>query len=183
MRLPGMILALCLAPAIAGVAQTVTSPATTATSSKTSVSELFNQGQRAYLAGDVETAKARFNEVLAVNPNHLPSKNYLKMIASSNTKSKGELAKKIEGVTLEKVSFKDATLDSVLAYLKEQLEKASGGAVKTSFVLQLPPDYALQSTVTLELTKMPFTEVLRYIGDLTATKFTIEEYAIVVKKA
>ncbi len=49
-------------------------------------------------------------------------------------------------------------------------------------MLQTSPEVAKQ-TVTLNLTNIPFTEVLKYVGQLTGTRFDIEKYAIVVRPA
>lgn len=149
---------------------------------QSSPASLYTEAQRAYLAGDVATAKDKFLAVLSADPNHAGAKNYLKTIAASEKKDKkSTLSAQLAVLILPKVTFKEATFDSVLEYLKAKAAELTANKVAPSFVLQLPPDFTKQTPITLDLSNVPFTEVLRYLGELTSTKFEIQEYAIVVK--
>lgn len=150
---------------------------------QTNVDKLYREAQRAWMSGDVETATEKFQEILTFSPEHTGAKNYLKMIAANRTGRKSQLSKDLDAVVLTKVTFRNASLSSVLEYLKVQAGKASVGKVAPSFVLKLPPQYADEHTVTLDLSNIPFKETLRYIGELTGTKFEVQEYAIVVSEA
>ena len=156
---------------------------TAAAANAQTVASVYSEAQRAYIAGDTATAKAKFEEVLTTDPSNIGAKNYLKTIQMAEKKSgqgKGVLATQLKTLIVPKVSFKDASLTSVLDYLKAKAGEISGGKTAPSFVLQLPSGYSEKSPITLELANVPFTEVLRYLGELTSTKFQIQEYAIVV---
>jgi hypothetical protein len=149
--------------------------------SQSSPSTLFTEGQRAYLAGDTATARNKFEEVLATDPKHPGAINYLKSIEMTEKKNpKNVMAGKLATLIVPKVSFKEASFDSVLDYLRVKAAEISQNKITPSFVLQLPPDFAKQTPITLELANVPFTEVLRYLGELTSTKFEVQQYAIVV---
>ena len=148
---------------------------------QTSAAKEYSEAQRAYLAGDTETAKTKFQEVLAIDPTNSGAKNYLRTILMAEKKDKkSPLAGQLKTLIVPKVSFKEASLASVLDFLKSKAAEISANKVAPSFVLKLPADFATQTPITLELSNVPFTEILRYLGDLTSTKFDIQEYAIVV---
>ena len=51
-----------------------------------------------------------------------------------------------------------------------------------NFVVQLPEQQA-NVPVTLNVTNVPFTEVLKYVGTLANVTFTYDRYAIMVRPA
>ena len=154
---------------------------TGAIQAQNSAAKEYSEAQRAYLGGDTATAKTKFQELLSVDPSNVGAKNYLRMIVMAEKKDKkGALSGQLATLMVPKVSFKEASFASVLEFLKTKAAELSANKVAPSFVLQLPPDFAKQTPITLELSNVPFTEVLRYLGDLTSTKFQIQEFAIVV---
>ena len=86
----------------------------------------------------------------------------------------------LERVILDKVQFKDAGIAEVLEFLRQKGNQAAGGKVAVNFVKQLTGD-AAKAQVTLSLQQVPFTEVLRYIGELAEVEFVYERFAIVVR--
>ncbi len=140
---------------------------------------LLSEAQRAFVAGDHATAKSKFELVLASDPGNKVAANYLRMIAAQEQAGGGraKVQRDLKGVILPKVSFNQATLADALEYLRQQAK--SVGGVQTSFVLQPGVDGSLPITLSLE--QIPFTEVLRYIGDLAQVRFDIDQYAISVR--
>src|SRR5262245_42021859 len=133
-----------------------------------SVQELLTQAQVAYQKGEVETAKKLFKAVLQTNPGNPTAIGFLKMIAAEEKKGKpggSSIQKQLEGLIVPKIEFKEATLDSVLDFLKQTATKVSNGKTEVNFVKQLTEEQA-KAKVTLSLTNVPMSEVLRYIGGL-----------------
>ncbi len=151
---------------------------------QTSVTELSTVAQRAYLSGDMKTAKEKFGQVIELDPANKVAANYLRMIRSQEERSGqgGAFQKQLETLILPKVELRDATFAEALEVLRQQATKASEGKVAVSFVSQVPAETAAKP-VTLNLTNVPFTEVLKYVGQLTGTTFSVEKFAIVVKPA
>jgi hypothetical protein len=145
---------------------------------------LFAEGQHAYVAGDTDTAKAKFALVLQLDPKHLAARNYLRMIEVQEARSGkgGALEKELNALILTKVEFREATFGTILDYLKSQAAKESDGNVKVNFVVQLPASFVASKTLTLSLANVPFTEVLRYLGDLAHVRFVIDKYAVIVRE-
>ncbi len=142
---------------------------------------LITEAQREYAAGNYSSAKTKFELVLAADPKNVVAKNYLKMIAAAESQA-GPGAKteaQLKKLILPQVEIREATLDSALEYLRQQAAKASGDKLKPSFVLQ--PGVNSAAPVTLRLSNIPFTEALRYVGELAAVQFSIDQYAISVR--
>lgn len=146
--------------------------------------ELLTEAQRDYLRGDADSARQKFKQVLELEPQNVTAQNYLRMIAAQDKSGSGakQMEKQLEALILDRVEFKDATFGSALEYLKQSAAKVSQGKTNVSFVVQVPSGIADSKKVSLSLTKVPFTEVLRYMGELTGFKFVIEKYAILVKE-
>lgn len=142
---------------------------------------LLTQAQKAYLAGDLETAKPLFQKVLAADPQNVAARNYLKAIAQAEAQASpgAALEKQLQGLILPKVEFHEATLDSALDALKQQAVKASEGKIQPNFVVAQGVNAS--TPVTLNLANVPFREVLRYVGDLAGVKFVVDRYAIRVE--
>jgi general secretion pathway protein D len=98
-----------------------------------------------------------------------------------NKPAGSSIQKQLEKLIVPKVEFKEATLGSVLDFLKQTAAKASEGKTAVNFVVQLPDEQVKTKTVTLSLTNVPMSEVLRYLGGLADIDFAYEKYAILVK--
>lgn len=146
--------------------------------------DLLTEAQRDYLRGDTDGAKQKFEQVLELQPRNLTAQNYLRMIAAQEKTGggAGEMEKQLQALILDKVEFKDASVGSVLDYLKQNAARASKEKINVSFVVQVPAAVMDSKKVTLSLRNLPFTEVLRYLGELTGFQFVIEKYAILVRE-
>jgi hypothetical protein len=154
--------------------------AAVAFAAENSTQELLTDAQRNYLRGDLEAAKSGFQRVLEIEPRNHSALRYLRMIQAQEAKSGGggQLEKELRSVSIARVDFRQASLDSALQYLKQ--EAARQGKEGISFVVQ--PDVDQLQKITLNLSNVPLLEVLRYIGDLANVRFDVQQYAIVVSK-
>jgi len=144
-------------------------------------SSVLSDAQRAYLAGDLAGAKLKFEQVLAADPQNVAARNYLKAIAVAEKQAPpgAKMEQRLALLTLPKVEFKDATLDSVLDALRKLAAKASEDKITINFVVQ--PGVNVSTPITLSLHNVPFTEVLKYLGGLANAEFAVGQYAITVK--
>jgi hypothetical protein len=150
------------------------------------VSTMVTEGERAYLRGDLPGAKEKFELVARLEPTNRLANSYLRRILAEialqnagKAPSNGTQAT-LSRLVLEKVDFRDATLSSALDFLKQKGNQLGKGTVAINFVLGI--DEATQNAkITLNLNNAPFSEVLRYIGELANIQFSYEPYAIVVK--
>lgn len=146
------------------------------------VSQLLTEAQTAYLRGDLATARAKFESVRTLDPKNATAIGYLRQIAVKEAEGAGSPEKGFGKLMMPSVQFKDAELSAVLDALKKQAAALSGGKLAANFVVQLP-EAQMKTPITLSLTNVPFTEVLKYIGTLANATFTFDKYAILVKPA
>ena len=149
-----------------------------------SAQQLLSEAQTAYLRGDMETAKRNFELANQLDPRNPTAIGYLRMIKAKeaqDARGGGGQEKQLATVIIPKVEFREATFGSALDYLKQQVARQSQGKIAVNFVLQIPDEQVKTHTVTLSLTNVPFTEVIRYLGTLTGTTFAFEKYAIAVR--
>jgi len=147
--------------------------------------ELLSQAQAAYLRGDLDTARQQFELVNRLDPRNVTAIGYLRMIKAQQAKGGGgaQIEKQLSTVIMPQVQFRDATLGAALEFLRLQVKKASNDKVAVNFVVQLPEAQAQTQTVTLNLTNVPFTEVLKYLGGVANISFVYDKYAIIVRPA
>jgi len=146
------------------------------------VSQLLAEAQAAFLRGDLPAAKAKFQSVKALDPKNATATGFLAKIAVQEAAVSGSQEKQLAKLIMPKVEFKEATLTATLDFLKQSVNKLSDGKQAVNFVVQLPEGQA-HAPVTLSLTNVPFTEVLKYLGSLAGVSFIYDRYAITVRPA
>ncbi len=86
------------------------------------------------------------------------------------------LRKSYEKVIIEKFEVNEAELNEALQALRVLAAKASGGKISLNIILKDP---ALgKKTVTLNLTKIPLSEALSYLAQLTGAKINYDKTAV-----
>ncbi len=152
---------------------------------ETAVQQLLTQGQTEFRQGDLVSAQRDFQTIISMEPHNQTAANFLKIIAAQQKAGTGNtpLERQVSTLILPKVEYKEATLDSVLDSLKRNVAKLTDNKVSVNFVPALPSEQLHQTTVTLSLSNVPLSEVLRYIGSLANVQFVYDKYAITVKPA
>lgn len=145
--------------------------------------QLVAEGQAAYVKGDLAAAKKSFELVNQLEPRNVTAINYLRLIATREAKAPrgGGLEQQLSKVILPKVELKEATLGSAVEFLRQQAAKATKGKMNVNVVLLVPDAQANTQTVTLQLQNVPFTEVLKYLGDLAGLQVEYDAYAVRLK--
>lgn len=150
------------------------------------LSDLLTEAQRAYLRGEIAVAKEKFELVRKLDPQNRIAVSSLRRIATDEAKATAELgpgnATKVAltKLIIPKLDLREASLAEALEFLRQKGNQLDDGKTAINFVVQL--DDATKATkVTLSLSNVPFSEVLRYIGDLAQVEFVYDRFAINVK--
>jgi hypothetical protein len=143
------------------------------------VQQTYAQGMRAYMAGDVDTAKACFAQVVQADPKNVPAQAMLKRIAMQQPAG-ANLRKQAETIVLPKVDFHDASLGSVLDYLPKAVAEQTKGGTSVNIVRLFPDDYGREKTITLQLSNVPLASVLDYIAQLGGLSVDYQAHAVVM---
>jgi hypothetical protein len=154
------------------------------------VEDLLREAQQAYVRGDATAAKEKFEMIRRIDPDNRTAINYLRRIIAEEAKNPNKdltngTQATLSKVILPKLDFREASLAEALDFLRQKGNqvaggKVAGGKVAINFVLQID-EAAKAKKVTLTLQNVPFTEALRYIGELTGVQFVYERFAIAVK--
>jgi hypothetical protein len=144
--------------------------------------QLVTEARAAYQRGEVEAAKAKLQSANSIDPKNPAALALLKQIQAREAAQGGTGERGLARLILPTVQFRDAEFGAVLDALRQQAEKLSGGKLPVNFVVQLPEAQA-KTAITLSLSNVPFTEVLKYIGSLANVTFIYDKYAIMVRPA
>jgi hypothetical protein len=148
------------------------------------IQQLLKEGQDAFTKGDIEGAKSAFEMVYSLDSRNITAINFLTRIrAMKGAAPKGgvPIERQVASVMIPQIQFRDATLGSALDYLKKAVSRESGGKVAVNFVVQLPSEQIATQTVTLSLSKVPFTEAVKYLASVANLDVEYQKYAIVLK--
>ena len=144
--------------------------------------KVFNDAKVAYDAQDYEKAAIGFRKVLKYQPGYIYARKYLTLTEAEIRKGGSKsvsLESKLAKLKIPSVEFADTDLGAVLTYLSQKSAEISGGKVVANFIYKGPADDKQTKTVSLRLSNVPLTEVIRYVGQLTSTKFRYDEFAVV----
>jgi hypothetical protein len=147
------------------------------------IQQLVTEGQAAYQKGDIPAAKTAFQQVYELDSRNTTAIGYLRRI-QIDEKSKPKyvpMERQLAGLVIPQIQFKEATLGSALDYLKKAADRQSNGKIGVNFVVQLPPEKVNTQQVTLNLSNVPFSEALKYLGTVASLDFVYDKYAIIVK--
>lgn len=167
---------------VAGVMMLIAGMMTAVVAGPGNLKKVFNDAKAAYDAQDYEKAEAGFRKVLKYQPGYIYARKYL-TLTEEKVKSGGSKAVSLESklaqLKIPSVEFNETDLGTVMIYLSQKSAEVSGGKVVANFIYKGSAEDKQAKPVTLKLSNVPLTEVIRYVGQLTGTKFKYEEFAIV----
>lgn len=164
---------------IVGAFALATSPALRAVDPAT---ELITEAKAAYAAGNLDAAKAKFESARQLDPKNVTALAYIRKIQTQQAEHGAGVEQALSRIIVPSVQFKEAELTAVLDAMRQQAAKLSDGRQNLNFVLQVPEAQA-KAPITLNLRNIPFTELMKYVGDMAGVNFVYDKYAIVVQPA
>lgn len=140
---------------------------------------LFQEGVAAYEAQNWALAAQIFSQVYRVTRNPR-AQFYLK-----NAKLKLHLnqpavtlEKKLSEIILPEVNFEETDLPTVFQFLRAKVEEISKGTLQPNILYKRDPSNPATPAITLQLSHVPVTEVLRYVAEMTGNRIKYEPYAV-----
>jgi hypothetical protein len=154
-----------------------------ATAYSADLQKLLSDGQTAMIRGDIAAAKRSFELARKMDPKNPVVVGNLKQIALLEAKSGAPSTqeKQLSQIMIPQIQFNEASLSSALDFMKKKIGELSGGKLAVNFVVQ--PGVDQNARVTVNLTDIPASEALRYVGELANAKFEYQKYAILVRPA
>ncbi|MEM0967726.1 MAG: hypothetical protein AAGJ31_00120 [Verrucomicrobiota bacterium] len=89
------------------------------------------------------------------------------------------LESKLRQILIPQVSFEEADLETVFAYLTQKTRELSQGKVNANFIYKGTRDERTHPHITLQLSNVPVADVISYVGQLSNTSFKYEKFAVV----
>lgn len=142
--------------------------------------QLVAEAKAAYARGEVDAAKAKLLSVNSIDPKNPAAAALLRQIQAKEAAQGATPERALAKLIIPSVQFREAEFSAVLDALRQQVTKVSEGKQAVNFVVQLPEAQA-KTAITLTLSNVPFTEVLKYIGTLANVTFVYDKYAIMVR--
>lgn len=149
---------------------------------KRTLQEIYNDAVKEFNAGEYESALEGFQTFLKHQPNYPYARAYVAQCQQkirAGGKPKETLEAKLATLVVPSVNFESSSLALVFEFLTQKSEELSGGRVVANFIYKGSDEMKQNSAVSLSLRNAPFTDVIRYVGQLTNTVFTYEEFAVV----
>ena len=146
------------------------------------VKRLLADGVVAFSKGDYATARGLFETAYQIDSRNLVAINYLQKIKvlEKGVSRPMSQERQLAGVIVPKVQLKDATIGAVFDYLKSMAAKLTEGKVAVNFVLKLPEETVKTQTISLSMSGVPYTEVVKYVAELANLQVEYQQYAVLV---
>tara|TARA_R110002096_G_scaffold131258_2_gene280976 strand:- start:1071 stop:1895 length:825 start_codon:yes stop_codon:yes gene_type:complete len=124
-----------------------------------------------------------FVAIVNANPSSPYARSYAAKCKSAIAKgttpinnTEGQLA----AITIPQVNFSDAPIGDVLDYFSARAQELTGGKVSPNFIYKGTPDQRQNTLISLTLKNVPMTEAIKYVGQLSGSRVSYEQHAIVV---
>ncbi|MCE9518973.1 MAG: hypothetical protein K8R87_05345 [Verrucomicrobia bacterium] len=141
---------------------------------------LYQEGRDAYNAGQFEIAREKLALVLLKNPEHPQTRAMMAQIELKIGADNTLMRKKFDKVILEKFEVDDVELGESIQALKIMAKNASGGKIMPNIIVS---DSELgKKHVSLVLEKIPLSEALRYLAQLSGAHLSYDKNAVIFSK-
>ncbi len=95
------------------------------------------------------------------------------------------VSRRLEQIIIPRVSLEQATISDAIEFLRLQMSTAESGAGTINFNLNLgDAEKSAQINALkfdLQLNNAPLSNVLKYVTDLTGTRYTTDEYSVIIQ--
>jgi len=165
--------------AVLGVAAVVLAGA--ARESRADMKEDYRRAQAAEQQGEYRTAIEIYQALLRQYPQdaRLRARLAQAQLAQREGVPKATLEAKLRTVIIPAVDFQEADLDTVFQYLTLKTAELTEGKIQPNFIYKGTTEERKRANLTLRLSNIPVSELIRYVGDVSGTAFSYEPHAIV----
>ncbi len=146
-----------------------------------SIGRLYQEGRTAFHRGDLETAKTKLAQVMAINPNLGQTRALLAQIEVLEAAQGGNPAmeRKMGAILIDSIDLSEVTLQDAIEFLSLKTKAESKDDFKPNIVLKGVPSGDEAKKFNLKLENVPAAYALEAMGSQVGVKFVYEKYAIV----
>ena len=153
---------------------------------KRTLKSIYADGVKLFEAEQYEAALEEFETFLKHQPNYPYARSYAakcRQKIKEGVTTKRDLEAELAKITIPSIKFEETSLAMVFEFLRQKSEELSNGKSVANFIYKGSDEQKKATKVTLTLRNAPFTEVVRYVGQITRTQFSYEEFAVVATPA
>ncbi len=149
--------------------------------------ELFAKAVILHMYGRYYEAEAATRQIIAQKPDNRDVQQLLEKIVRDRTASERTedsarvLRKKLDTIVIPELNVREADVRDVIKFIQDESARLSPDKTGVNFVWLVPAEEKL-APVTMQLRKMPLTEVIHYVLAATRLSYRVEPYAVVIYK-
>jgi hypothetical protein len=141
---------------------------------------IYQDAKRSYDAGRLDEAEQQLQVVLGRYPHYSPAVTLQSMILQQRrSDTSAMLRRKLDGVVIPRVNFKDALVESSLDFLREETRRLDPEKKGINFVLTIPEEIRKRK-ITLDLVDVSAGDLLKYISEVGGFRYRVERRAVIV---
>ena len=146
------------------------------------IQSLYKLGLIAMHQGKGAEARTAFNDVLKLQPGHGHARYQLTQLTATVAKvQQQKRAALFASTILKEINFNKATLEETLDALDLFTSEATDKKFTPNFVIQDPNGKLEEKTITLKMTNVPLSGILKYVTELTGTSIRYDAHATVFR--
>jgi len=141
----------------------------------------FVAARQLFWSGSYDQAEKLFLAYSAKNPDHEPTKVFLRMIRESrhfDPEKERMVRKALEEVRFKRIDWKDMTLDAAISYLREETRRQIPEGETVNFVNLVPPA-SDPKKITLSAEDATLQDLIKRISDLAGVYHHVESDGVV----
>jgi len=145
---------------------------------------LFDEGVRLFEGQRFAEALVKFEQIQRGAPNYAYARIYkarVRIALAQGAEPGNRLESQLSKLILPQIHFREVPLGDILDHLAVRAEELSGGELTPNFIFKGTTEQRQNTLVTLSLRNVTITEAIRYVGQLSRTRFTYEPDAVVGK--
>jgi len=147
------------------------------------VQSVHREGVTLFNAGKYSEALQKFNLVLKHQPSYVYARVYANKCENAikqDTGPKADIEGTLAKIVLPSVDFQEVPLSDVITYIRQRAQELTGGKVTPNIIYGGSAEQRDASKVTMKLTQVPITTLLKYVGNQTSCRVRYDEHAIMI---
>jgi hypothetical protein len=142
---------------------------------------VFVKARELFWSGSYDQAERIFLSYLEKNPDHEPTKVFLRMISESrhyDPEKEKVVRKALEEVRFKRIDWKEMTLDAAITYLREETRRQIPEGAVVNFV-NLVPESGDHKKITLSAEDTSLDDLIKRISELAGVYHHVESDGVV----
>lgn len=138
---------------------------------------VYQEGRAAFFAGQYDLAREKLSQVIAANPSHMETRAMIAQIDQKLGSENTALRKSYEKIIIDKIEFTEVALSEAIEAVRIKAKQATGEKVIPNIILKDPE--IGKKLVSINLSKVPLSEVLNYLSQLAGAKLKYDKTAVI----